>query len=1760
MSNPFDQFDAPTPQTVAPAIQGNPFDQFDMMPTQMQSPLVSAPVQEYDYFNNLVSSHANRLGVDPQLALQNMAQFDQALGWAENRGKLVGKNPVSSAQGLYQITDATIDSALNRLVRDVEPADWMDKLRKDRDVNALTKSQQQALAYANLLHRAGTDPYIKAIMESGDQKAMSDLYYQFHHTAPDDATKRNWIAALAKISQPDEAIANPFDQFDSPAGLSMESPDNVASSSADTGTSLAGDLLGFAKDVGLGTADAALALGGAPIGWMAGAAAKAGLMGIGSTLNALGIYESSPEEIRQTAEKMAEDYVESKFYQPQTEMGKGAVENVGKAIELFLSPSHKLDEVITEGGRPVLGFFTGLAGELLQFGVAHVATVKAKAGYDKVTGEKSITRDNLDIDKPEVQDAIKEKGKELGLDLKTVKEVENQLREFEAVQTIKKDPVEAKLPEYNGLVEALRIEAAKRKGVKKRAYTRAANKVRDAEEPITGDLIAKGEEAKTRLFVEKWLKENSLEAQTKTPKGVTEPPTLEPGTRGGMEQGAPIQAGIEIDLTPQGLIDRINAEVKAATTKTPEGVGVRRSSEVTPRHEELMAVERGQEPVVDPLEAYRDEARAEAQARVQAKLRERRRAKKLEQVKTLDEAYEVLKSHPLYKELDALHKQKIELTTYDPSLSPETAEARFQQYRKNQERIEELNAELFNTPESKKLGELYQKEQKSKDQAMMQKQKEHDLATKDSWDTAPRHGTDIDKLDGILSEGLNPGSALDYTLRSDWSGEYPVQVTVPSALKGERIEHNDYVKSSNRARAARVEIDYRQYTSEGIKQAEAKIQELREKYPDVEFIEKGKIEEGPWKQFEEEPMVEDLKIEEQLLAEDLRAQEIREARASSLLSEFRRLKENAMLKKSTQQPTTVREKRAAKEEVKSLKERTPEEIQLEEAKNYEAILESEGLGLVEAERIEGGYEGNLNYELSDTGTADLFSIMNNERGSIPVDDLRIVVDRLKQLADKANKLDITLEEFLLSAGVDAGTVEGMVKMAKQLPQYQEKLREANPTTENILHPREKIVSQRAVRNANKEIIATHVPITVKDQAMLLSAPRNANFGTHIVTKNPKTGIEEVKIHRNLGQRYMSGTETYIRKMEAAGFIDLYHDWRIARDNSRLEWKKYDEELTGMEKKYTPEELDQIGIASFFNMKGGKQALEAKGITEAPRMTPEMEADFNRLVEIGQKMIDQINYVRVRTGQKAIPKLLDLNGKENYIHLVRSMNALKEMGVTDTSVDIGLSKIDSITKDYNGMLNPSAKKRGTSDIDIELNPFDAVRKYLKYTLEELNVAPIADKAAQLARAKVPIERADGKIKNVKLAKINPGLSEMLSQWGLDITGKDPVHTVMKNKLRYKVENILKNNLPIAVIGGLLRTVLIQPAALLQTSVHTGWGPIVRASARKMGVMPELARGLRASKESRLLEQRTGKYESNLPDRGKSEGLLRRAGQASLKGIGFTDKITAEITWDAAYEYGRDRLGKSGKDLINYADDVVEKTQGYAEKGSKSPVQADPTSSIFFLLQTFAISDFNLIVRDVLGIKNRKVSKWEAAQRLAKYVAGGTALGYGYDKLGISGVFPDPIGEYIQAKEEGKGDVAALGYSAMEFLEKLPGIGGTVKYSSSPMGLYGDFFNLVKEGIDSGKTLMDWDNISGAQRTRHVMTLARAVGYAKGIPFTNQVIKSIRAADKGGNPWEVIIGAYVKEAKRQGMNLTAAEIGDISPELPELPDLPELPSLQ
>jgi len=763
---------------------------------------------------------------------------------------------------------------------------------------------------------------------------------------------------------------------------------------------------------------------------------------------------------------------------------------------------------------------------------------------------------------------------------------------------------------------------------------------------------------------------------------------------------------------------------------------------------------------------------------------------------------------------------------------------------------------------------------------------------------------------------------------------------------------------------------------------------------------------------------------------------------------------------------------------------------------------------------------------------DLWSIMNNERGSVDVTGLRVAVDQIENVVKMAKKVGKTIDDYLSSMGVDQASIDLFKASLANVGQMKQEIRDGDKLGAKILDPEGPIVHQTIKKDRNGKVVWTK-PAVPKDLAEgIVGMDRKNNFGQDITRTDPKTGRVTVEHTTNMVDRFMTATETKINAFRGP-IRDLYRTWRDSLAKSKAEKAEVKVWLDGLKSKIAPERMKDFAIACYADMKSVKEAYEKMGITDIPSLLPHEELVKEQLLDYTRKFRERSNYVRTHTGQKAIPKLLDMKGRENYLPLFRDLNVLRELGLGEGMVNSTSAKLGQLSKTFNGMFNPHAKKRNVSDIPIELDPFKAIEKYSSYGLDEIHISPVAALAKELAYVKLPHPSGIGK---VTLREWNPALSVMLSKWSDAIVGKDPTATAMANTnpLIHKGLESLSKNLVLATIGGSLRTIFVQPSSyviavptLLDTkSTLYGLSRMVadRTFSRKASLAKQKSSVL-AIREFDLAYSEWTDY----VQRGLATGTKDWLGNKSMAPMKWVDGVVAEASWNAGYHYGKNTLKLKGDDLVHFADDVVEKTQGMGIKGAVSDIQTGKVTKWLTLLQTFGIADFNFIIRDVLGIKNADVNNKQALMRATKYVVATVLAGQLYKMMGYENVVPDPVGEYLKVKGDDGSDVHAVASAAGELLEKLPMIGGSAKFGSSLGGIMGEWASLVPEAAMKFSESLDWDQLTPREKRKNIQLIAKAIGYSYGIPMTNQIMKSINTAYNGGNPYEVIMGVY-KEAPK------------------------------
>lgn len=152
---------------------------------------------KYDEFNKnslrIIRDQSERFGLPYEKSVDNSHRFMKTLGNIENSGKTVGDNGFTSAKGLYQNTNDSVTTGINRINRDMPKIarnmDWIDDAKIHKDANQLSRQQQTNLTMGSLAGHGNGKRYFDSVLD-GDVDGQKKVYNKMHHTNPNILTAR----------------------------------------------------------------------------------------------------------------------------------------------------------------------------------------------------------------------------------------------------------------------------------------------------------------------------------------------------------------------------------------------------------------------------------------------------------------------------------------------------------------------------------------------------------------------------------------------------------------------------------------------------------------------------------------------------------------------------------------------------------------------------------------------------------------------------------------------------------------------------------------------------------------------------------------------------------------------------------------------------------------------------------------------------------------------------------------------------------------------------------------------------------------------------------------------------------------------------------------------------------------------------------------------------------------------------------------------------------------------------------------------------------------------------------------------------------------------------------------------------------------------------------------------------------------------------------------------------------------------------------
>ena len=139
-------------------------------------------VKQYDRMNMGDS------GISEEDFINNMYKFSQDTRMMESDNNPNARNKTSSATGVYQFTDDSINTGRQRM----QNMGWEEEDYSGigDDATQWTDDQADSMFLSNMFAQSGSDEYLQRV-GGGEYGADKEAYYKFHHTDPDiDTTKR----------------------------------------------------------------------------------------------------------------------------------------------------------------------------------------------------------------------------------------------------------------------------------------------------------------------------------------------------------------------------------------------------------------------------------------------------------------------------------------------------------------------------------------------------------------------------------------------------------------------------------------------------------------------------------------------------------------------------------------------------------------------------------------------------------------------------------------------------------------------------------------------------------------------------------------------------------------------------------------------------------------------------------------------------------------------------------------------------------------------------------------------------------------------------------------------------------------------------------------------------------------------------------------------------------------------------------------------------------------------------------------------------------------------------------------------------------------------------------------------------------------------------------------------------------------------------------------------------------------------------------
>lgn len=506
-------------------------------------------------------------------------------------------------------------------------------------------------------------------------------------------------------------------------------------------------------------------------------------------------------------------------------------------------------------------------------------------------------------------------------------------------------------------------------------------------------------------------------------------------------------------------------------------------------------------------------------------------------------------------------------------------------------------------------------------------------------------------------------------------------------------------------------------------------------------------------------------------------------------------------------------------------------------------------------------------------------------------------------------------------------------------------------------------------------------------------------------------------------------------------------------------------------------------------KGGADILKEYGVA-MPELTAQETQAYEHMRREFERYFGQINEVRRAAGIEPFGK------QENYFTFFGNLDDALQNGHTILTIQPHHIKADAAPFAYAKTRSGNLKPLLTLDATQVFRKYSETAHYYIQTTPHLNRMRrlIDGEAASLQGAyqnphnfvgkdhlKLPgnaapkdLPRAVGggvKFETLKdstkpewsFREANPEAYKFFDGWINAVAGQR--YAVLPPQVDRALRR-LNQNIAYSTLSFAFRSALIQPTAMVTTLAEIGpkWA-FEGATAMMTGKYRF------AMKNSNVLFGR--QYETTVVDAlegltGKWASKQRAVADVGMAGLRMFDQVTAAGTWYGAYQKAVKKYGLSHQRAVNFADDVVVRTQASAARSDIAPIQRETIGKTATMFNTFVINQWGWLRRDMLGIGAGKGMKAEHLMKTVGFLAGSQAVTLLFeDVMGTRSPYPAPVHAFKREMDKSDDTGRAMWASMMEMAEMVPVVGGATRYGSSVGGPTLEYANDVIKFL-SGRT--------------------------------------------------------------------------------------------